>query len=439
MITLRPQIGPQTAFHQSSADIVIYGGAASGGKSWSLCIEALRHIDNPEHKAVIFRRTSPMLRAAGSIYHLAKELYLPLGAKLNDTQMKFTFPSGASITFSHMQTDAHRLAWQGTEISYLGFDEATHFSEIQCTYLLSRLRNMSIKPYARLTCNPDSTSFIKSWIRPYLDSAGQFADVTKCGLNSYIGFNDKGVSISSSRDTDHTLSLTFIPASISDNQILTSNDPSYVNKLKALPLVERKQLLEGDWNTSYSAGEVFRRAWFKPYNQPPITGAFTLAFDLAGTVASAKNRDPDWSAATLIQRNGFNTIVHKSWKVRKCGGEVYQWMQQVAQESKQIAGMNLLQAFVEQEPGSASKREVEVIQEKLSTLVKITGIPSTGSKVVRARDCSAAAEQGKIFMCPGSWNEDMLVELESFPGGNHDDMVDSLTLAYNQASKVSLY
>jgi hypothetical protein len=28
---IRPQVGPQTAFLSSSADIVIYGGAAGGG------------------------------------------------------------------------------------------------------------------------------------------------------------------------------------------------------------------------------------------------------------------------------------------------------------------------------------------------------------------------------------------------------------------------
>lgn len=439
MLEIRPQPGPQTEFHTRNEDVVIYGGAASGGKSFALCTEALRHIDNPEHRAVIFRRTSPMLRASGSIYSLAKEIYLPLGAELNDTRMRFTFPSGATVSFSHMQSVEHRLAWQGTEISYLGFDEGTHFDELQITYLLSRLRSMSIKPYCRITCNPDSSSFLKSWVAPYLDAESRFADRDKCGKTLYIGFSDKGASVSDVRDDIHALSFTFIPACIDDNQMLLQKDPAYISKLKALPLVERRQLLEGDWSISYSGGQVFRREWIQPYNQPLIPGQFYLAFDLAGTVASVKNRDPDWSAACLIQKNGFNYIIHSAWRVRKAGGDVYNWMQQVVQQSKSIAGANLVHCFVEQEPGSASKREIELIQQKLHGDIQIQGVPSTGSKIVRARDASAASEQGKVFMRPGMWNEDLLTELEQFPDGSHDDMVDALTLAFNQSNKGRIY
>ena len=42
---LGPQAGPQTMFMASSADIVIYGGAAGGGKTYALLLEALRHKD----------------------------------------------------------------------------------------------------------------------------------------------------------------------------------------------------------------------------------------------------------------------------------------------------------------------------------------------------------------------------------------------------------
>ena len=60
---LRPQPGPQTGFLSSSADIAIFGGAAGGGKSFSLLLEPCYHIGNGKFRCVIFRRTVPMLHA----------------------------------------------------------------------------------------------------------------------------------------------------------------------------------------------------------------------------------------------------------------------------------------------------------------------------------------------------------------------------------------
>jgi hypothetical protein len=61
MREIRPQAGPQEQFLSSSADIVIYGGAAGGGKTYGLLLEPLRHVLYPFFRAVIFRRTFPQI------------------------------------------------------------------------------------------------------------------------------------------------------------------------------------------------------------------------------------------------------------------------------------------------------------------------------------------------------------------------------------------
>jgi hypothetical protein len=43
VIELRPQPGPQEMFLSTPADIAIYGGAAGGGKSFGILLEAARH------------------------------------------------------------------------------------------------------------------------------------------------------------------------------------------------------------------------------------------------------------------------------------------------------------------------------------------------------------------------------------------------------------
>ena len=53
---LSPQPGPQTEFSESSADIVIFGGAAGGGKTYALLLEFLRYKNIQGFNAVIFRK-----------------------------------------------------------------------------------------------------------------------------------------------------------------------------------------------------------------------------------------------------------------------------------------------------------------------------------------------------------------------------------------------
>ena len=72
---LRPQEGPQEVFLCTPADIAIYGGAAGGGKTFALLLEALRHSANPGFGAVIFRRQSIQITQEGGLWDSSFEVY----------------------------------------------------------------------------------------------------------------------------------------------------------------------------------------------------------------------------------------------------------------------------------------------------------------------------------------------------------------------------
>ena len=59
-IVWKPQ-PKQAAFMRRCEDEALYGGAAGGGKSDALVIEALRQVDVPHYRGLIVRKTYPQL------------------------------------------------------------------------------------------------------------------------------------------------------------------------------------------------------------------------------------------------------------------------------------------------------------------------------------------------------------------------------------------
>jgi Terminase large subunit, T4likevirus-type, N-terminal/Anti-CBASS protein Acb1-like len=164
-IRIGPQPGPQTQFLSSPADIAIYGGAAGGGKTFAELLEPLRHVSNKDFGAVIFRRTTPQITNEGGLWDESGKLYPMLGAKPNQTDLSWTFPSGATVSFKHLEHEKTVLNWQGSQVPLLCFDELTHFSQKQFWYMLSRNRSMcGVRPYVRATCNPDADSWVAELI-----------------------------------------------------------------------------------------------------------------------------------------------------------------------------------------------------------------------------------------------------------------------------------
>ena len=107
---------------------VLYGGAAGGGKSDAIIAEALRQVDNPNYRAIIFRKTYPQCREliikSNRIYSAAYP-----DASYNGSEHYWKFPSGAKIYFGSMPNATSYLQYQGLSYSYIAFDELTHFTQ----------------------------------------------------------------------------------------------------------------------------------------------------------------------------------------------------------------------------------------------------------------------------------------------------------------------
>lgn len=224
---------------------VLYGGAAGGGKSDALLTEALRQINIPHYKGIIFRKTFPEARELISRSYDLYKIASPR-ARYNGTEKCWTFPSGAKIYFGNMQREADKHKYQGQAYDFIAFDELEHFTWDEYSYMFSRNRptGPGTRVYMRASANPGGIGH--AWIKDRFVTAAPPGTpiVQKLTVNAP---NGKEVEVERTR--------VFIPATVYDNEKLLDNNPEYLASLAMLPEAERNALLYGDWN-SFS-GQVF--------------------------------------------------------------------------------------------------------------------------------------------------------------------------------------
>lgn len=194
----------------------LYGGAAGGGKSDALLMGALQHVHVPGYAALILRRTFRDLNQADAI--MARS-HAWLGGRddvtWNDRDKRWTFPSGATLTFGYLDTDKDKYQYQGAALQYVGWDELTQFPEQPYRYLFSRLRRLAgvdVPLRVRAATNPGGIGH--EWVR-----------------RRFIETADP--------------SRPFIPALLSDNPSI--DQAAYLESLAELDATTRAQLERGVW------------------------------------------------------------------------------------------------------------------------------------------------------------------------------------------------
>jgi len=438
---IRPQKGPQEDFLSSSADIVIYGGAAGGGKSWGALLEPLRHVtSNKNFFAVFFRRNTVQIKNPGGLWDESMKLYPFAGGRPVSAILEWRWPKGGKVKMGHLEYESSVLDWQGSQIPLIIFDELTHFSRSQFFYMLSRNRSMcGVRPYVRATCNPDSESwvaeFISWWIDqetgyPITERGGVIRWFIRLGENLIWGNSREELialygHLNADKDDEAQVrpkSVTFIPAKLSDNKALTKADPDYRANLMALTRVERERLLHGNWKIKPSSGMYFKKSEITIVDQmPDDIIKFVRRWDFAATVPTETNPDPDYTAGVLMgkRRNGKYIILDCVWD-RKRAGDVRELVKRVAQNDSYK-----IKIGIAQDPGQAGKEQAESYVQLLAGF-NVEIVRETGDKITRAEPYSAQWQGGNIEILRGAWNDAFITEHEAFGDGKgHDDQVDA--------------
>ena len=221
-------------FHASKANEVLYGGAAGGGKTKALIMDAfLRALKNPGTTAAIFRRSYRELEDTDIKEALAS--YPKEIAKYNAGRHEFLLVNGSKIIFRHCENEADRFNYSGVEIQFLYFDELTSFEQTIYDFLKTRLRakkTLGVTPIVRSASNPGNIGH--GWVKKMFVDAGPYMSIQEQKLYSEALHKER------------VIRTQYIPALATENPHITDD---YIFELESKPEALRAALLNGDWNS----------------------------------------------------------------------------------------------------------------------------------------------------------------------------------------------
>lgn len=409
----------QTAFLILDHLEAFYGGAAFGGKSAALLAAALQYVDLPNYDALILRRTFTQLAKPGALMDMSHEWLAGTDAVWTGTDKKWLFPSGATLSFGHIENENDKYNFQGPSYHFVAFDELTQFSETQYRYLFTRLRkpvDSEVPIRMRATSNPGGTGH--EWVKKRF--------VSKAGRKE---------------------GRVFIPAKATDNP--GADLESYGQSLAEVDPILRKQMEEGDWD-AYEGGR-FQREWFRRWEQRgdkywlqgrlepvhvPHCHRFTIC-DPAATAeenrAAASGKDSDYTAiGTFAVTPQRDVLLLDMVRVRIRVDEIVPLLCEVATGWKSswvgIEATNFTWALVYQAQRLKGMPAVKPLE------------PHGKGKLARATPAINACFGGQIFFPRAApWLEDFEAELVQFTGDEkldaHDDQVDVLAYAVQERDR----
>lgn len=444
-----PSVYPKQARFLASDKLeLMFGGAASGGKSQALLLGALQYVDIPGYSAILFRRTITDLALPGSLMHRAREWMSDFpDVRWNGTERAFYFPEGGQLTFGYLQDEGDTERYKSAEFQFVGFDELTEHPEANYRYLFSRLRRLKGMPVPirmRSATNPGGQ--YGAWVRerfipdeyvaasPAERFSREWTRSVPC--EDCQGTGTLAMSDCPYCDGHGAVTRYFLPARGEDN--LAMDRDEYLKSLREQTFVNRARLEFGDWDIM-EEGNLFRQSWFRYYTRvgdhfvihPPgqpqqvISAERIIHFVTADTASkAATHNDP-----TVICRWAYDTREHHLFLL----GVLREWME-IPRIAPAIinAATQCNARFVLIEDANSGTGVIQTLRGAEGRGITIKSYsPHSGDKVSRSTEAQIRTEAGQVHFPRGDDKnvQEFLSELVQFPGGQHDDCVDNLSMA----------
>lgn len=317
-----PLPGPQTEAYECDADIILYGGAAGGGKSDLALGKAL----TKHRRTLILRREFPQLEG---MVERSKELYTAHGGYNEKGWWRCNYDGKRRfVRFGSVQHEKDLKKLQGRPHDLLVFDEAANFPGAFVQFLTTWIRteHQDQKCQLLLCSNPPTDAegdWLVEWFAPWLDP--NHPNPAKHGeLRWYIIVGDEHIEVDGpepvirGEETYTPQTRTFIQAKVSDNPYYANT--GYMARLQALPEPLRSKMLKGDFAAGRedSAFQVIPSLWVKlaqerwKTRQKPTTPMTAIGLDIA-------RGGKDKTVATPRYDNYFDTQISEPGKATPDG------------------------------------------------------------------------------------------------------------------------
>lgn len=384
----------------------------------------------PGYRAIIIRKALSDLDLPGGLVDMAREWFTGKGS-WNGKTYTWTFEAGStesSISFGYLNNPGDEYRYKGMEIQYYGLEEATEIEDRdQAHYVESRLTLPKGERFEACECHGWTLPDVPLRFRLTTNPGGVGTEWVK---REYVDPAKKGAR------------GIFLPATVFDNEHVNSS--AYVESLQNLSSVERERLLKGNWNVT-EAGKMFDRRKFKmidfetvPWDKINVV----RRWDLAST-KDRKGKNPDWTAGALVglhREDGTWYIIDvRRIQEEPTAAEDFLYKAHVWDDS--LMSDWLIPIRVEQGLAGDAKWAIESLSSHRFNGIDFDGVKPKGSKTERATPVSTAAGRARVYVVDDetspagqAWNDDLFTELELFPDGGHDDMVDAISGAFYDLS-----
>ncbi len=255
-----PQPGSQVLFMTSPVFETLYEGTRGPGKTDALLADFCQHVGQgfgAAWRGILFRESYPELADVVAKSKAWFGLWFP-GAKFNESDYVWSFPTGEQLLLRHMAKKDDYKKYHGHAYPWIGWEELTNWANDVCYRLMfscCRGTMPGMPRKVRATTNPYGKGH--NWVKKRFQLPGMRGRIIK--TPDLPGIPDSG-------EPDRIA----IHGNIWENRILLDADPGYISRIRAAASnpQQLEAWLKGSWDIT--SGGMLDDLWDSQVHVLPV-------------------------------------------------------------------------------------------------------------------------------------------------------------------------